>query len=250
MTINYAIKRCKNFGFTQNIETAISLLGKESIILSQNISEWKNQLNSDKSHKIIVVLGSTADSTNSHVKPFDDLSRSGRIGGFADDIKFVVKENEKGEKSSSKYSRAKEDLRETAISGNSSQLEAFSKGVFSVIRGRRTSNIESYSYLQNHYVIDSLVQNGVVGSPDNYKSLSLYILMKHLSTLKEFEIVFVHPSLLVVKIFEDSPSEQAKPEYEIGSGEILAVIYRYICLHFFGYCSVLTETLNEWNYLF
>ena len=160
------------------------------------------------------------------------------------DIKIV--ENDKDTNISNK-NYVKEKLTQNSIQ-NSTQLEAFGKNKFTVIYGRKQANIPNTIRNQNYGVIDSLARNGVICSPETRNKLSIEILIEKLSKLNAFHIVIIHPSYLLKYNSSTYPCENIEPSYKLNEGEILAVFYRYICIHFFGYCEIHDENDNEWKY--
>ena len=72
--------------------------------------------------------------------------------------------------------------------------------------------------------------------------------MKRLEKFNTFDIIFIHPSYEVKYMSAEYPCEQIIPAYRINQGEILAVIYRYLVVNFFGYCSIFTDSMLEWRY--
>ena len=169
-----------------------------------------------------------------HTKPFDD-------------IEIITDKSKRG--SSSKVYREKDDLKAASM-GNSTQLEAFSKDLFTVVKGKRSSGYNYENRLMNHDVLDLLARNGIVCVPKDLNNSSFEQLMRLFSTFDKFSVIFIHPALLSKAILVESPCEQALPEYEVCEGEILAIAFRYMCVHFFGYKSVYDESLKEYDYLF
>ena len=166
-----------------------------------------------------------------------------------DDIKIIVDKNDPNVSSNSTiYRPDKEELKKASL-GNSTQLEAFSKNKFTIIHNKKSANIDDRVYRRNHDVLNSLARNGVVCSPDTGAELSLKKLMNKLSKYEKFNICFVHPSYELKISRSEYPSELIEPSYTINEGELLAIVYRYIIINFFGYCSVFGEGLEEIEYL-
>jgi len=163
------------------------------------------------------------------------------------DIEIIIDEKTSG-KSTSMYKTSEEDLKQASL-GNSTQLEAFSKGMFTVIRGRKSANINNHGD-QNHDVLDILARNGVVCTPESLRNSSLDKLMSMLEKFSEFEIMFIHPSLMYKNIKTEFPNEQGKPEYNMNEGELIAVVFRYLCLNFFGYKGIYDDNQREFEFLF
>lgn len=166
-----------------------------------------------------------------------------------EDIRITINKNDTNAKSSSAvYKSDKAELNKASV-GSSTQLEAFSKNRFTVIHSKKSANIDNKIYKRNHDVLDSLARNGVVCSPDTGAVLSIHRLMLALKKYKSFDICFVHPSYELKCCRSEVPSELIEPSYIINDGELLAIVYRYIVVSFFGYSSVFTEGMEELVYL-
>lgn len=211
-------------------------------------ADWlKKHFNAFTSHncqQCIIDLLNAEDSLVA-VPSFEEVTRDviTTIPIFSD-IKIV--ENDKDTNISNK-NYVKEKLTQNSIQ-NSTQLEAFGKNKFTVIYGRKQANIPNTIRNQNYGVIDSLARNGVICSPETRNKLSIEILIEKLSKLNAFHIVIIHPSYLLKYNSSTYPCENIEPSYKLNEGEILAVFYRYICIHFFGYCEIHDENDNEWKY--
>jgi hypothetical protein len=164
------------------------------------------------------------------------------------DIEITVDSNAEG-LSSSMYETSQEDLKK-ASTGNSSSLDAFTKGTFTVLRGRKHANIENVTLKQNHDVLNLLASNGVICTPITKEKLNIDILVQKLAECNNFDICFVHPSLEQKSVTFDNPTEFFKPEYQLQTGELIAVVYRYMLINFFGMHSIINEDKLEYQYLF
>jgi hypothetical protein len=173
-----------------------------------------------------------------HIAPTDEFS----------DIIITVDENAEG-LSSSMYKTAKEDIKKAAI-GHSPSLEAFTKGTFTVLRNRKSANIENTTLKQNHEVLNLVASNGVICTPETKEILSLDLLMRKLSKCTNFTLIFVHPALEQKIVSFDKPTDFSKPDYSLNSGELIAVVYRYVLINFFGLHSIIDEDKLEYQYLF
>lgn len=162
------------------------------------------------------------------------------------DIEISIDKNDKNT-STSMY-RADKDALKKATLGRTTQLDAFSENKFAIIHTKKKAGIESKIRNQNHDVLDTLAINGVMKSPDTKVPLSIYRLVKQLEQFTNFNIVFIHPSYEIKSMNAEYPCEQIIPAYKINEGEILAVVYRYIVVYFFGYCSIFTDSMLEWRY--
>lgn len=166
-----------------------------------------------------------------------------------EDIKIIVnKEDPNISSRHSIYKPDKEELKKASL-GNSTQLEAFSKNKFTVIHTKKSANIDDKVYRRNHDVLNSLARNGVICSPNTGTELSLKKLVNKLNKFEKFDIVFIHPSYELKITRSEYPSELIEPSYIINEGELLAIVYRYIIINFFGYCSVFGEGIEEIEYL-
>ena len=163
------------------------------------------------------------------------------------DIEIIIDEKNTGT-SNTMYKTSEHDLKQSTL-GNSTQLEAFSKGMFTVIRGKKSANINDGGD-RNHDILDILAKNGVVCTPESLKYSSLDRLMDFLASFKSFDVIFIHPSLMNKSIKAEYPSDQGKPEYTMNEGELIAIVFRYLCLKFFGYKGVYDENQREYEYLF
>jgi hypothetical protein len=162
------------------------------------------------------------------------------------DIEISIDINDKNI-STSLYKPDKDLLKKASL-GKTTQLDAFSENKFAIIHTKKRAGIENKVRNQNHDVLDSLAVNGVMKSPETKKPLSIYKLVRKLEKFDKFDIVFIHPSYEVRCMNAEYPCEQIIPAYRINEGEILAVIYRYIVIYFFGYCSIFTDSMLEWRY--
>ena len=130
------------------------------------------------------------------------------------------------------------------LMGASNNLDAFNEDKYAVQVGKRNAAIAFKG--QNHSVLDSMAENGIVIGVK--KPNSIKRLFNMLSKLNSFSLVICHPGLETTILAGHYPDTFLVPKYKIGSGEICAVFYRYICLYFFGYCSIKDEYDYEKNY--
>ena len=163
-----------------------------------------------------------------------------------EDIEISIDINDKNT-SSTLYRPDKDALKQAAL-GKATQLDAFSENKFAIIHTKKHAGIETRIRNQNHDVLDTLAINGVMKSPETSKPLSIYNLMIKLEQFEHFNIVFIHPSYEVKSMITEYPCEQIIPSYIINSGELLAIVYRYLVVRFFGYCSIFTDSMLEWRY--
>lgn len=161
------------------------------------------------------------------------------------DIKIVFNENKKGLPSTSEKTQ---DVKSDIMLGGGKNLDAFTTNSFVVIPGKKSCNVRELHVNQNHEILDTIARNGVLLIPEVQKELSIKQLFDILSTKNSFTITVYHSGLKIPEISGTYPSEYTRPKYEIGFGEVAAIFYRYICIYFFGYCSVYNEDEVEHKY--
>lgn len=223
MTTEYAIKKCKFFGFAKTMKDADKNIDGFNFV--QKLEDL-DEIN-EKDPIIVIDLES---------KIFDDI----KIAKPKTDKEKIETTNEK--------TLTKDDMKRQ-LSGESSQLDAFTQNTFAVILGKKSANIPTH-FGQNHDVLDSLARNGVVCSPKSSEVLSIQRLMEKLHKFSSFSIFAIHSALDLSFVSHEYPSEISHPSYIIGKGEICAIFYRYLLLNFFGYCSIITDSMRENNYIF
>lgn len=169
-----------------------------------------------------------------HTKPFED-------------VKIILDKEDNG--FSSSIYKNKDDFQKSVL-GDSAYLEAVYRGIFTIVKGKRSAGFNYENRLMNHDTLDLLARNGILFTPEYMDKGSFGRLMKVFSACKSFSVIFIHPSLLSKPIKVEYPSEPALPEYIVKEGEILAIAFRYMCMNFFGYKGVYDESLKEYEYLF
>jgi hypothetical protein len=237
MTTEYTVKKCSEFGYAKSLDdvldnysnSKIYYLGNET---NENVEKLDNLVDIEKieSTNPVIVVDLTHET-------FSDITFS---------LKSDAKDNVSG--TNKNYRNDPDELRKQVA--NADQLNAFTSNMFTVIYGKKTANVKSVNFKQNHEVLDSLARNGVVCTPHTDEVLSMQILVDKLFKLKNFRIICIHPELELQFISHEYPSDISHPAYIIGKGEITAVFYRYIMLNFFGYCSIITESMRENSYMF
>lgn len=165
-----------------------------------------------------------------------------------DDVKILTSKDDSGI-SSTVYKNRAEDIQKSLL-GNSTYLEAMTKGVFTVVKGKRSAGFNYENRLLNHDTLDLIARNGIMCSPEDMKNGSFVKLMNVFEACKSFNVIFIHPSLTSKAIRVEHPCEPALPEYIVREGEILAIAFRYIVMYFFGYKGVYDDALKEYEYLF
>lgn len=241
MTTEYVVKKIRSFGFARSLdafnerysrETPVYTLSSrwtdvpnESFICLQSIDELSSV---DKENSVIVI----------------DLECD-----IFDDIKISMPKIQKAGESSKEQQVTKEEMQEQ-LSGKSTSLDAFSNNLFAVIYGKKGANIQSCNTKQNHGVLDSLARNGVVCTPKTPNVLSFQRIIDYLKKLKHFSVFGIHSALELPFDEQEYPSEISHPSYKLANGEITAILYRYILINFYGYCSIVTDSMRENAYIF
>lgn len=236
MSTVYKYKKCNKFGFAKTLKNIMDRIENNIIIFN---NETTNKIDDIK----------TIESSNENIPTFVfDLESD-----LFKDINIITDEADKKQNISiGNYKHDEQELNKI-ITGQSSQLDAFSKNVYTVIYGKKTSGISNghnNQHIFNHNVIDSLAKNGVIVDPTVNEELSIHKIMRELETLKKFNIFFIHSSLDLDFAEFESPSEISNPTYTKGQGEICAVCYRALVLRFFPYLTIITESMREDAYLF
>ena len=240
MTTVYKYKKCNLFGFAKTTETVTDKFdnclvydnGNEFVMIDEDIMKDTNEngvvytfvfdLESEQFNDIHIKV----DETDSKTKTRDVTN-----GNYKHDEKELSR----------------------LISGNSSQLDAFTSNLYTVIYGKKTANIyqgQNNVHIFNHNVIDSLAKNGIIVDQSSNGKLSVHNIMDELEKLRHFNVFFIHSFLDLDYVVNESPSELSHPIYVKGKGEITAVFYRNLVLRFFPYLTITTESMRENAYLF
>lgn len=161
------------------------------------------------------------------------------------DVEFEVNKDHAGE--NSKKHKNDQDINQQMIS-SANQLEAFSNNKFTIVPGKRSANIHLHHPKQNHDVIDSIARNGLMVTPKVSTEISVGRLFNILCTKQSFNLIMVNKNLEVSIRESKYPNDYVEPAYTVGKGEIVTVFYRYICLYFYGYCSITSSEDRDRNY--
>ena len=256
MTTSYKYKKCNTFGFAQSVDIVAERFNNVIVIDDQPLVLTDEFVNQNRQLKLTMA--------NSHAKPTEDTQDGiptfiiNLEGKWFSDINILTDENKNNTNQTSEQigtNNYKHDDNELAkiITGQSTQLEAFTKNVYTVIYGKKTANIPqgtNNAHIFNHNVIDSLARNGVISDQVSDNVLSVHKLFKQLEKLYLFNIFFVHSALELEFIQHESPTEISHPVYTKGKGEICAVVYRLLLLKFFPYLTIVSESMRENAYLF
>ena len=241
MTTEYVIKKIQSFGFARDLESFSERFTRDNqvYVLSSRWTEMPND--SYIRLQSIDELGSV-ESTGSVV--VIDLECD-----IFSDIHISMPKIQKAGESSKEQQISKEEMQEQ-LSGKSTSLDAFSNNLFAVIYGKKSANIQSCNTKQNHGVLDSLARNGVVCTPKTQNVLSFQRITDYLKKLNRFSVFGVHSALEMPFDEQEYPSEISHPSYKLANGEITAILYRYILINFYGYCSIVTDSMRENAYIF
>ncbi len=241
MTTEYVIKKIQSFGFARDLESFSERFTRDNqvYVLSSRWTEMPNdsyirlqsidELGSVESNDSVVVIDLECD--------------------IFSDIKISMPKIQKAGESSKEQQVSKEEMQEQ-LSGKSTSLDAFSNNLFAVIYGKKGANIQSCNTKQNHGVLDSLARNGVVCTPKTQNVLSFQRIIDYLKKLNRFSVFGVHSALELPFDEQEYPSEISHPSYKLANGEITAILYRYILINFYGYCSIVTDSMRENAYIF
>lgn len=241
MTTKYVLKRCASFGF------------------ARSLTDFREKYHKDT---VVYVLSSNKDyKTDDRFIMIRSAEELGKIGDKKDctilldlecdyfnDIHISRPEITNNE-SSSEHVVSKDEL-QNQLRGKSTQLDAFSNNLFAIVYGKKSANLQAVSSKQNHQVLDSLARNGVVCTPKTSEVLSIQKIIDYLLKFENFSIFGVHSALDIAFDEQEYPSEISHPSYIIGKGEIVAIFYRYVLINFFGYCSIVTDSMRENAYIF
>ena len=228
MSISYEINKCKYISFVKDIKHINDAYLINPLYVGFNddsLNEIIKQIIQIQNHFTLVI--------NTESNLFNDII-------------FEVNEEHLGE--SSKKGKKTQDVNRDVLLGGSQQLEAFSNSKFTIIPGKRSANIQSCHPKQNHDIIDSIARNGLMISPKVSTEHSVGKLFNVLCLKQSFNIIMVNKYLEVSIRESKYPNDYVEPAYIIGKGEIVTVFYRFICLYFFGYCSVTTTEDRDRNY--
>ena len=282
MSTAYLYKKCRLFGFAQSLDKVPI---KDGLIIMDDAFFNNEHAKSDDAILDEFLAGTASDDSSSETvhhddgdaldhlftEGFIDKNRQGALNDddsvptfvidltakFFGDINILTDEKKEGEPinegiTNGNYRRDDKELSKIA-SGRSTQLEAFSKNLYTVIYGKKTANIRqgyNNAHIFNHNVIDSLAKNGIICDQCSEKQLSVHKLFDCLERLYRFNIFFIHPSMDLEITECDGPTEISHPIYTKGLGEITAIFYRCLLLRFFPYLTIVSESMRENAYLF
>ena len=233
MSTVYKYKKCERFGFAQSIDEISRRYDNFVLYNNDNTDIQRIQEHTDKDSIPVFVF---------------DLESS-----IFSDIYISTESNQKNSSVTNDNYKHDENELNKILTGQSSQLDAFSKNIYTVIYGKKAANIQNgknNSHIFNHTVIDSLARNGVIADPTSNTELSIHIIMRELEKLRKFIIFFIHPELDLPFTEHESPNEISHPVYIKNKGEISAVVYRALVLRFFPALTIVTESMRENAYLF
>ena len=231
MSTVYKYKKCEKFGFAKSI-TEIEQRYDDFILFNND----NKDLTSIHTHKEGIP-----------VFVFDLESEI-----FNDIIVSTESNNKNSSITNDNYKHDENELNKI-LTGQSSQLDAFSKNIYTVIYGKKSANIQNgknNTHIFNHTVIDSLAKNGVIADPISGTEISIHVIMRELEQLKKFIVFFIHQDLDLNFTEHESPNEISHPVYIKNKGEITSVAYRALILRFFPSLTIVTESMRENAYLF
>ena len=146
------------------------------------------------------------------------------------------------------FEKSKEELEDQNQNGI---LKAFSSQAIAKFNGfgntfaqvdnnKKRANLPDINSLRNHSVIHALARNKIVCSPLSDKPLSLQVLMNCMAKFNHFHVIFIYPNYQNVFRYNSVPNKLMEVDPSNGC-VILNVIFRYMCLNFFG----MHETINH-----
>ena len=146
------------------------------------------------------------------------------------------------------FEKSKETLEDENTNGI---LKAFSSQAIAKFNGfgntfaqvdnnKKRANLKEINTLRNHAVIHALARNKIVCSPASEKPLSLQILMDVMSKFERFHVIFIYPNYQNGFRYNSVPNKIMEIDPSNGN-VILNVVFRYMCLNFFG----MHETINH-----
>ena len=255
MSTAYKYKKCKLFGFSQTVDTVIEKFNNVILVGNQPLELTDEFIEQNRQMKLRAVDDNEEDLDE---VPTFVVNLEGK---WFNDVCILTDENKEAnlsggkEASNTSTNNYRHDDNELSkiITGQSTQLEAFTKNVYTVIYGKKTANIPqgtNNAHVFNHNVIDSLARNGIISDQVSDNVLSVHQLFKQLEKLYLFNIFFIHSALELEFIQHDSPTDISHPVYIKGKGEICAVVYRLLLLKFFPYLTIVSESMRENAYLF
>lgn len=233
MSTVYKYKKCEKFGFAKSVDE-----------ISQHHEHFV-LFNNDKTD--IETIHTYTDKETIPVFVFDLES------SIFSDIIVSTDGNQKNSGITNDNYKHDENELNKILTGQSSQLDAFSKNLYTVIYGKKAANIQNgknNAHIFNHTVIDSLAKNGVIADPTAARELSIHIIMRELEQLRKFIVFFIHSELDLNYTEHESPNEISHPVYIKNKGEIASVAYRALVLRFFPSLTIVTESMRENAYLF
>lgn len=233
MSTVYKYKKCEKFGFARSVDE-IKERYDDFILYNNDNTDIQNLHEKATKDKIPVYVF--------------DLESS-----IFSDIVVSTESNQKNTSITNDNYKHDDNELNKILTGQSNQLDAFSKNIYTVIYGKKAANIQNgknNTHIFNHTVIDSLAKNGVIADPTSGTELSIHVIMRELEKLRKFIIFFVHSELDLNYTEHESPNEISHPVYIKNKGEITAVAYRALILRFFPSLTIVTESMRENAYLF
>lgn len=146
------------------------------------------------------------------------------------------------------YDKSKEEIEESNANGILRELTAtaitkfsgFGNSFAQVDHNKKRANIPDINTLRNHATIHALARNRIVATPRIYeyeknpaKKCSIQKLVDVMSQFKNFRVVFIYPNYQYVFRYADYPTRMIEIDSSDGN-VILSVIFRYMCINFFG----------------
>lgn len=290
MTTVYKYKKCDVFGFAKSIKNICVNGYDKDLIIYRNKPTGEEQkaadINTDNDDltedeiteltklkkeyekyeetlkdKSVIIYDFDSKDESKNIKMMENIAKIGEgktiiidlSSNWMNDIDIATDKDKDASDISTASFKHDDQTFNKAMTGQSTQLEAFSSNRYTVIYGKKTAGIQASTanpHIFNHNVIDSLAKNGVVVDIKTDTELRILKFMRELEKLRKFNIFFIHPSYDLEYSEYESPSDISNPTYIKGKGEICAIAYRALILRFFPYLTILTESMREDAYLF
>lgn len=123
------------------------------------------------------------------------------------------------------------DILRRATTSKISQFNGFGNTFSKVDNSKTCINVQNNIPMRNYEVINMLTRNKIVSEPITMKRLSISTLMKCLSYFNDFKVVFIWPEFQGY-VFSNTLSNIL--EITAPGCVILNVVFRYMCINFFG----------------
>lgn len=147
------------------------------------------------------------------------------------------------------FDKSLRETEETALKGvmrsldikTLSQFNGFGRRFGQIENIKRGANLDEISVFRDHAVIHMLARNRIVATPvppRGQSEFSFDKLMRVFEHFDKFAVVFVYPQFQGSFVFAETPKNMLQVDTSNGN-VILAVLFRYMCINFFGMHSII-----------